>query len=225
MGRSAIELYKSNDGIEPSAQLDGEFKDPELAECWEPLQPDCQEMLGRADGKWLRLEFDDTVFGFIIRHLERRGPDDNWFVTELIVQNQYFNYSSEAEVFMLEELYCLKDKLAALLKGELKTETKLSFVEPDFEFVLSPIVDLSLRDDTLVVGKDEQFPNRQDIRPDDVTQYVREGHELIDIDLELRINLHNHGRYNGQQYLIPFNRSEIEEIHGYLESALERYPK
>jgi hypothetical protein len=204
--------------------LKEQLKDPEFAEEREHSKTEYEEMLERATDKWLRLEFDDTAFSFIIRYLERRYADDNWFVTELNVQNQCFNYTSCGEVFMFEELHHLKDRLAALLNGNLEEETDISFIEPDFEFVLTPIVDMGKREDTMVVGKNEQFPSWQDMEKDGITQYVREGYELIDISLDLKINLHNQGCYNGQQYLIPFSRAEIDRIYEYLETTLARYP-
>ena len=53
-------------------------------------------------------------------------------------------------------------------------------------------------------------------------EYIKEGHEIQDIYMELSINLTDRdGAYTGQKYVIIFNRAEIEKLVIYLNKVIK----
>lgn len=50
--------------------------------------------------------------------------------------------------------------------------------------------------------------------------YIKEGHEIQDIYMELAINLTDkRGEYTGQKYIMIFDRKEIKKIVAYMKAV------
>lgn len=78
----------------------------------------------------------------------------------------------------------------------------MGFYEPDLEINLYPKINLW---DT---GK---------------YSYIKEGHEIQDIYMELNINLMDReGAYTGQKYVMIFDRKEIGKIVEYMKKVIKQ---
>ncbi len=151
----------------------------------------------------LKMEIDDTRFEFgIFNYISGKDNDDNWTTIIIKVHNKYFNYLRNEELMTSAEIERLAKKLEELLKDELKEKSEVGFYEPDLEINLYPKINLW---DT---GK---------------YNYIKEGHEIQDIYMELNINLTDReGAYTGQKYVMIFDRKEIEKIVEYMKKVIKQ---
>lgn len=151
----------------------------------------------------LKMEIDDTRFEFgIFNYISGKDNDDNWTTIIIKVHNKYFNYLRNAELMTSAEIERLAKKLEELLKDELKEKSEVGFYEPDLEINLYPKINLW---DT---GK---------------YSYIKEGHEIQDIYMELNINLTDReSAYTGQKYVMIFDRKEIGKIVEYMKKVIKQ---
>lgn len=149
----------------------------------------------------LYMNIDDTNLELgIFDYVRGENNDDNWANLIVKVKNRNFNYLRNAELMTSAEVERLLNGLQKLLNDELKEKEGIGFYEPDLEFDLYPKVNLW---DT------EKYA------------YIKEGHEIQDIYMELTINLTDrNGVYTGQKYVIIFDREEIEKIVTYMKTIV-----
>ena len=150
----------------------------------------------------IRFNIDGTKIYFGIENYRKgENNDEDWTNIMLKVNNQYFNYYNNSELMTSAEVERLLKKLEELLQDELKEDENIGFYEPDLEFHLYP--KLSLWN----TGK---------------YTYIKEGHEIRDIYVELSMNLKDpNGVYTGQKYVLIFDRAEIEVIVKYINEIVK----
>lgn len=151
----------------------------------------------------LRLQIGNTEFKFWFNGLGNGLHDDEirscWCLIGLTVLNHYFNFKDYGETMTVEEVVYLRDRLNNLLRGELSEDVYIAFIEPDFEFILYPKLDLRTLKNVI----------------------VKEGHEFKDISVKFIINLSTGSIWrNAEQYIIPFDREEVELLALYLDNII-----
>ena len=155
------------------------------------------------DEDTLNINIEDTYFKFgVSNYLQGKDNDDNWTKIKLIIKNRYFNYYKNSELMTSAELERLLSMLERLLEGKINKKEEIEFYEPDLTFKLYPKLNL---------WKTGKFA------------YIKKGYEIQDIYMELHIHLQdNNGAYIGQEYIITFDREEIEKIDVYIKSKIQR---
>lgn len=151
----------------------------------------------------VRMNIDDTYFEFgIFNYVEGQDNDDNWTDIKINVHNNNFKYFRKSELMTSAEVERLLKMIEKLLNDELEEKEKIRFYEPDLEFILYPKINLW---DT---GK---------------YTYIKEGHEIQDIYMELNINLTDrNGVYTGQKYVMIFDRKEVEKVVTYMKTMVNK---
>lgn len=154
------------------------------------------------DEDTLNINIEDTYFKFgVLNYLQGKNNDDNWTKIKLIIKNRYFNYYKNSELMTSAELERLLSMLERLLDGKINKKEIIEFYEPDLTFELYPKLNL---------WKTGKFT------------YIKKGHEIQDIYMELHIHLQdNDGTYIGQEYIITFDREEIEKIKEYIKLKIQ----
>lgn len=149
----------------------------------------------------LRIKIDGTYFKFLIsNYTNKSNNDENWTDDYIMVYNNCFKYRKNAELLTSSEVENLLYKLDLLLNEKIYEMEEIEFLEPDIKFALYPKINLW---DT---GKYE---------------YIKNGHEIQDIFMELTINLtDDDGAYTGQKYVIPFSRDGIDFFVDYLREII-----
>lgn len=151
----------------------------------------------------IRMNIDDTYFEFgIFNYVEGQDNDDNWTDIKINVHNNNFKYFRKSELMTSAEIERLLKMIEKLLNDELEEKEGIGFYEPDLEFTLYPKINLW---DTGNYA------------------YIKEGHEIQDIYMELNINLTDRsGAYTGQKYVMIFDREEIEKIVIYMKTIVNK---
>lgn len=151
----------------------------------------------------VRMNIDDTYFEFgIFNYVEGQDNDDNWTDIKINVHNNNFKYFRKSELMTSAEVERLLKMIEKLLNDELEEKEKIRFYEPDLEFILYPKINLW---DT---GK---------------YTYIKEGHEIQDIYMELNINLTDRsGAYTGQKYVMILDRKEVEKVVTYMKTIVNK---
>ena len=150
----------------------------------------------------LNINIEDTYFKFgVSNYLQGKDNDDNWTKIKLIIKNRYFNYYKNSELMTSAELERLLGMLEGLLEGKINKKEKIEFYEPDLTFELYPKLNL---------WKTGKFT------------YIKKGYEIQDIYMELHIHLQdNDGAYICQEYIVTFDREEIEKIKEYIKRKMQ----
>lgn len=150
----------------------------------------------------LKLNIDDTEFEFgISNYISKEDNDENWAKIKLKVINKNFYYDENREIMTCSEIEELLEEVEKLLKDEIKEKSSIDFLEPDIEFCLYPKINLWDLGNYI---------------------YIKKGHEIQDIFIELSINLtDNNGVYTGQKYVMVFAREEIEKIVEYIKNVIK----
>ena len=148
----------------------------------------------------IRMNIDDTHFEFgIFNYIKEHENDDKWAGIKINIHNSNCKYFRKSELTTYAEVEGLINMMEKLLNDELKEKEEIEFYEPDLEFTLYPKINLW---DT---GK---------------YTYIKGGHEIQDIYMELAINLTDkRGEYTGQKYIMNFNRKEIKKIVAYMKTV------
>lgn len=95
------------------------------------------------------------------------------------------------------EIDDLVEGLTQLLDNKITNICEISFLKPDFEFILYPVSDV--RDNPDVI-------------------YVKPGHEMIDISLEWRVFFYHQG-VTANFLTVTLDRDEIKQFLDYLISV------
>ena len=125
-----------------------------------------------------------------------------YIITIIIYQISKIGISYEnREIMTCAEIEELLEEVEKLLKDEIKEKSSIDFLEPDIEFCLYPKINLWDLGNYI---------------------YIKKGHEIQDIFIELSINLtDNNGVYTGQKYVMVFAREEIEKIVEYIKNVIK----
>ena len=111
----------------------------------------------------------------------------------------WLNYHKEDDEVLLScEVEELEHSLTNLLNDKLEGVKEISFIEPDFEFILIP---------------------KQDLRNNSNFLYIAPGHEIADIFMEIRVYFWNDG-LTANYLSITLDRDEIAEFKKYLSSVI-----
>lgn len=150
----------------------------------------------------IKMNIDDTYFEFgISNYISGKDNDENWANIKIKIYNYYFKYVTNSELMTCAETEYLLHELELLLNDKMDKPKRIGFYEPDIDFYLYP--KMNLWDTGEYV-------------------YIKEGHEIQDIYMELNINLTDRGgAYIGQKYSIIFNRKEIEKIVDYIRKCVK----
>ena len=163
-----------------------------ISRCWEG------ETMG------LSINSGETKIVFSVDEIGNNNTDnysdlDYWMIITVSVKNRVINYFHHNETLEYGDLVWIRDSFNKLLTGQITENTKLSFIEPDFEFELFPKIDL------------RTIPG----------YWCAEGHEIQDISTDFIINLTNSkGSYSGERYILPMNRKKIIAWRDYLNEAI-----
>lgn len=143
------------------------------------------------DGICLQLSIDGYT------HTTQQSWDENWCKCSFsFTSGDWLNYHKERdEVLLSSEVDRLADRFEKLLNGELEMPVELSMIEPDFVFRLVPV---------------------QDVRNNPDVVYVREGCELVDIQVEWQINFWDDGCFTANYLTVMLDRADIEAMLAYL---------
>lgn len=146
---------------------------------------------------WLKLNLEDLKFEFKIdKYIPKK--EDSWTKVSLhIYMKNAIDYKiNYQEILDNYDVDIIRDNLKKLLNDELEEDDELSFAEPDLEFYLSP---------------------KQDLRDNPNLVYVKEGHEIADVTMDLKMNLWDEkGALTSNYISTTFDRKEIEAFYYYL---------
>lgn len=134
----------------------------------------------------------------------KKSDKDNWDCQWcrcdfLFSSGKWLNYHKENDEILLScEVEELKDSLEKLLDDSLVDVKEINFIEPDFEFILTP---------------------KQDLRNNSKYLYIKPGHEIADIFIEIRVYFWDDGLTDN--YLsVTLYRDEISKFKDYLSSII-----
>lgn len=127
--------------------------------------------------KRLRIDLDGIVVSLEVRGYQPPSHDDwdvQWCKVDFsFCSGEWLNYHKENDEVLLScEVKTLAENIQQLLNDELKEETEISCIEPDFGFVLQP---------------------KRDLREDPKYVYIREGLEIADVYMEWVVSFWNDG--------------------------------
>lgn len=150
---------------------------------------------------WLSLDLEGIGFRFRIRNYRQYSAEEilnyeNWTRIDLSLQaGEWLNYHvTNDEIMMTNEIEDLRDHLELLLTDGLTEEYRLELLEPDFVFALHP---------------------KEDVRNNPTIVYVRPGHEIVDIDVDMEIAFWHEG-LTANRLILSFDREEINALWLYL---------
>ena len=148
---------------------------------------------------WFHLDLDGIEFHFRISHYKKSVQevwDEQWCKVDLTLQSgNWLNYEVSSDILLSCEVEEIRNKLSALLSNKIQAPEELEFVEPDLSFVLNPQKDLS-----------------SDLN----CMYVAPGHEIVDIDADIRVHLWN-GGLTANYISLCLDREDIEALCYYLD--------
>ena len=150
---------------------------------------------------WLKLNLEDINFHFQInkyRKSTRENWDCEWCRVDLTLQSRdWLNYQiHDAETMLATEVEELRDGIDALLRDGLEEPKEITCIEPDFEFQLHPKADVRNNPDVI---------------------YVKPGHEIIDIDMDLVLSFwDDDGALTANRMILAFDREDLEKLLCYL---------
>ena len=124
--------------------------------------------------------------------------DYDWCNTNFSLKSNYIEYNMDGwEVFLNDEIDYMKSVFNDLLEGNIKKECTVSFVEPDFEFEMSPITTLYSEP-----GK----------------MYYKDGSVTLDISVDFKIHFWcDDGAMGSNVFAMTLYREEIRVFYTYLQ--------
>ena len=148
---------------------------------------------------WFHLDLDGIEFHFRISQYKKSIQeiwDEQWCKIDLTLQSgNWLNYEISSDILLSCEVEELRNKLLELLSNKIHSQEELEFIEPDLSFILHPQKDLTLS------------PKYS---------YVAPGHEIADIDADIRIHLWN-GGLTANYISLCLDREDIEALCYYLD--------
>ncbi len=146
---------------------------------------------------WIKFDLDGMIFEFrISNYIPNQTIDDCWAnVSYYFCFQDVIKYSANTcELLLNYEVDEIRDYIEKLLNDKLKESISYECIEPSFNFIFNP---------------------KYDIRNDPNILYVKPGHEVVDIEVELKVNLWN-GRLTANYFSTTLYRKEIEYLYLYL---------
>jgi len=149
-----------------------------------------------------RIESDGTIFRFCVT--EKGVFDCGYYWTDavIVVENWCFNYKTSDSCFEFSELTYMREKLSALLNGEVNTIETIEFIEPDVQIILNP---------------------KRDLRNDGKYSYIKEGYEIEDISANFKLFPFFGGAMTEQHYVMPLYREDIELLVDYMNGVMRKW--
>ncbi len=148
---------------------------------------------------WFHLDLDGIEFHFRISQYKKSVQeiwDEQWCKVDLTLQSgNWLNYETSSDILLSCEVEELRNKLSSLLSNEIQSQEELEFIEPDISFVLNP---------------------QKDLTSDPNCMYVAPGHEIVDIDADIRVHLWN-GGLTANYISLCLDREDIEALCSYLD--------
>ena len=89
----------------------------------------------------LELMIEGVKFEFCIEKYKpstQENWDDKWCMITTRVQSNVIHYDLHSECMLCSEVEWLYEKLGELQDGLITSDTEISFIEPDFEYMLYP---------------------------------------------------------------------------------------
>lgn len=153
---------------------------------------------------WLYLDLDGIELHFRITKYRKSKPEkmyDQWCQVDLTLHSgKWLCYQVSSEILMTCEVEEVCNRIYDLLEEKIQIEEELEFIEPDLSFVLNP---------------------KKDLRNDSKYAYIAPGHEIIDIDAELRVHFWNDALT--ANYLSLFlDRNDLECLAIYLQCVTNK---
>lgn len=146
---------------------------------------------------WFKIDLDGMTFELKIKnYMPNQTLDGSWAkVSYYFKFHDVINYSADnCELLLNCEIDDIRDYIEKLLNDKLNKKINYECIEPDFNFIFNPKYDLS-NDPSYV--------------------YLQPGTEIVDIDMELKVNLWN-GGLTTNYFSTTFGRREIEQLYLYL---------
>ena len=156
---------------------------------------------------WLQLDLDGIKLHFRIAKYRKSIPeswDEQWCNIDLTLhRNNQLNYKISSEILLACEVEEIRNKIFDLLEDKIQAEEEMEFIEPDLTFVLYP---------------------KKDLHEDIKYTYVAPGHEVLDIDANLRVHLWNDG-LTANYLSLCFGRDDLEKLLTYLQLVTNEISK
>lgn len=147
---------------------------------------------------WICLNLDGIELQLRITGYQKSTErwDEEWCRADLSLRSdEWLNYQIKGQEILLAcEVERLCHALKDLLTDRIAQECLVGFIEPDLAFNLSP---------------------KQDIRSNLNVVYVKPGHEITDISMNLEVAFWHDG-LTANRLMIAFGRAEIEQLLCYL---------
>ena len=148
---------------------------------------------------WLCLELDGIEFHFRITEYRKSIPekwDEQWCHIDLTLRgDNWLYYTLSSDILLACEVEEIRNRISDLLEDKIQVEKELEFIEPDLTFILIPRKDLCR----------------------DPRSYVACGHEIIDVDADLRVHLWSDGVLTANYLSLCFDRNDLECLMVYLQ--------
>lgn len=155
---------------------------------------------------WIKFDLQGMLFNLKIEgYKPYQDVDGQWTNDSFSFKFQdTINYKKDNyEAILSCEVDDIIKYLKELLDDKMTESKEYGCIEPDFEFVFSP---------------------KFDVRNDPNCLYAKPGTEIIDIDLQLKVNLWDDGLTNNY-FSTTFGREEIEQLYIYLMLISNRIKK
>ncbi len=148
---------------------------------------------------WLHLDLDGVALHFRITGY-RKSTSENWHsqwcTVYLTLQGgNWLNYQISSDILLACEVEELCSRISDLLEDKIQAVEEMEFVEPDLTFVLNP---------------------KKDLREDPKYSYVAPGHEIVDIDADLRVHFWD-GGLTANYLSLCFDRNDLQCLRTYLQ--------
>lgn len=147
---------------------------------------------------WISLDLDGIELQLRITDYRKSTNqwDEKWCKVDLSLRSdEWLNYQIKGQEILLAcEVEELRHALHELLTDQIEQECAVAFIEPDLAFNLSP---------------------KQDVRSNPRVLYVKPGHEITDIGMDLEVSFWHDG-LTANRLTIAFDRLDIERLLCYL---------
>lgn len=156
---------------------------------------------------WFHLNLDGIELCFRVAKYRKSAPeksDEQWCNIDLALHgNNWLNYKVSSDILLACEVEEIRNRIFDLLEDKIQAEEELDFIEPDLTFVLYP---------------------KKDLREDIKYTYIAPGHEILDINADLRVHLWNDG-LTANYLSLCFDRDDLQKLLIYLQLVTDEISK
>lgn len=129
---------------------------------------------------------------------------DEWCHVEFTVQSHaWLNYTQSGELLLACEVEEMISVFEDLLEDRINETKTLEFIEPDLKFLIHP---------------------KKDLREDPNYTYVKPGHEIVDVSVDLQISFWD-GGLTANYLSLAMDREEILLLTKYLRLVMGQLSK